>query len=168
MLGLDLSLTATGVADESGTRVIRAPRSEAFGAVRLDYIERELFGQIDKPDVAIVEGFGYMKGNAQFVLEVHGVVKLALYRLGIPFALVPPASLKRFATGAGNADKAHMLAAAIRKFGFQGTDANECDAYLLRKMGLFHYGTLSSTDYQREALAKIDWPALSPWIVEMM
>jgi Holliday junction resolvasome RuvABC endonuclease subunit len=176
VLGLDLSLVATGVADESGTRVIKAPKKEVFGAARLSFIHDELFEEMrfvrgdrnyDKmPDVAIIESAGYFKGDAQYVLELHGVVKLALYRLGIPFVLVAPQLVKKFATGSGVADKDHMLAAAIRKFGFEGTSNNEADAFLMRQMGLAHYdmvffeGEATWPGYQREALARIEWPTL--------
>ena len=46
---------------------------------------------------------------------------------GIPYQGVPVGTIKRFATGKGNADKAAMIA-AIRVRGFDPTDDNEADA----------------------------------------
>lgn len=171
VLGLDLSLTATGVAWEGGTEVVSFPK--ARGAERLDLIEQRLFKQWWRyhnppeaelpPEVAVIEGFGYAVGDAQFILELHGVVKLTLHRTHIPYVMVPPAVLKKFATGKGNVGKDEVLAAAIRRFGFEGTNNNEADAWMLRTMGLYRYEPLSyemATDYQREALAKIEWPEL--------
>lgn len=48
----------------------------------------------------------------------------------IPYSGVPVATIKRHATGKGNADKAAMLAAA-RARGFTPTDDNEADALAL-------------------------------------
>ena len=73
-----------------------------------------------------------------------------------------PATLKRFATGKGNATKDATLAAAIRRFGFEGDDNNAADAWLLRAMGLAAYTGHGggSAAYQLEALGKVAWPKL--------
>ncbi|MBW8270002.1 hypothetical protein K1J50_10940 [Caldovatus sp. SYSU G05006] len=49
---------------------------------------------------------------------------------GIPYQGVPVGTIKRFATGRGNADKAAMIA-AIRARGFAPADDNEADAVAL-------------------------------------
>lgn len=49
---------------------------------------------------------------------------------GIPYGSVPVGTIKRHATGKGNADKAAMIAAAQSK-GFQPSDDNEADAICL-------------------------------------
>ena len=49
---------------------------------------------------------------------------------GIPYEGVPVATIKRFATGKGNADKAKMVA-AIQARGFAPADDNEADAIAL-------------------------------------
>jgi Holliday junction resolvasome RuvABC endonuclease subunit len=48
----------------------------------------------------------------------------------IPYEGVPVATIKRFATGRGKADKAAMVA-AIRAHGFAPADDNEADAIAL-------------------------------------
>ena len=45
----------------------------------------------------------------------------------LPYQGVPVGTIKRFATGKGNADKAAMIA-AIRERGFEPADDNEADA----------------------------------------
>lgn len=57
--------------------------------------------------------------------------------LGPKGVAVPVATLKKFATGKGNADKAHMLEAAIKQ-GFKsiGADDNEVDAWHLLQFAL--------------------------------
>ncbi|MBE9606264.1 hypothetical protein IAI18_15470 [Acetobacteraceae bacterium H6797] len=49
---------------------------------------------------------------------------------GIPYQGVPVGTIKRFATGKGNADKAAMIA-AVRARGFAPADDNEADAIAL-------------------------------------
>jgi Holliday junction resolvasome RuvABC endonuclease subunit len=46
---------------------------------------------------------------------------------GIPYEGVPVGTIKRFATGKGNADKAAVIA-AVRARGFNPADDNEADA----------------------------------------
>ena len=50
---------------------------------------------------------------------------MQLYRLA--YQGVPVGTIKRFATGKGNADKAAVIA-ALRERGFSPTDDNEADA----------------------------------------
>ena len=56
---------------------------------------------------------------------------------GIPYQGVPVGTIKRFATGKGNADKAAVIA-AMRARGYTPGDDNEADAiallYLAREM----------------------------------
>lgn len=49
---------------------------------------------------------------------------------GIPYEGVPVGTIKRFATGKGNANKAAMIE-AIRQRGFSPADDNEADALAL-------------------------------------
>lgn len=54
---------------------------------------------------------------------------------GIPYSGVPVGTIKKFATGTGNAGKSEMIVAA-RKWGVDTTDDNEADA-----VALWHYVT---------------------------
>lgn len=57
----------------------------------------------------------------------------------IPYEGVPVGSIKKFATGKGNADKAAMIAAAIA-LGYAPTDDNEADALHLLLMKRAEFG----------------------------
>jgi hypothetical protein len=63
--------------------------------------------------------------------HVHGGLLATLTSLceghGIPYQGVPVGTIKRFATGKGNADKQAMIA-AVRERGFEPADDNEADA----------------------------------------
>lgn len=72
---------------------------------------------------------------------------------------VIPSSLKKYATGRGNAKKEEMLASAIRRLDYAGSSFDEADALWLREMALDHYtGQVRVPESHRVALAKIDWP----------
>ena len=166
VLGLDLSLTATGYAyNEEDIGVIR---SKAKGERRLAEIRDAVEEFAFEADVVVLEGYSYASANqAHQIGELGGVIRLTLWQRRKPFAEVPPAVLKKYATGKGNADKDAMLAAAIRRFGFEGDNNNAADAWLLRAMGQAEYVAWNGiTDYQREALGKVEWPKLD--IVEQI
>lgn len=165
VLGLDLSLTAAGYACPTcGTGVIRF---KGRGMERLAHITREVLGHAlqhpDRADVAILEGYfiGIQGGAVIQLAELGGIVRLALWEAGVPFVVIPPSTLKKFATGKGVATKDKMLAAAIRAFGFQGDENNEADAHLLAATGNAHYDNhLGMHAYQVDALKKVEWPEL--------
>jgi len=170
VLGLDLSLTSTGYAcPDCGTGTISV---RSRGLERLVELRDEILSHAITADVVVLEGYAFAAhaAHAHALGELGGVVRVALFEAGIPVAEVPPASLKRFATGKGAANKDAMIAAAIRHFGFEGSTNDEADAWLLRCMGLAYYDELCSSapgpapvlSYQRQAIAKIAWPVPRP------
>lgn len=162
VVGFDLSLVATGAAAPESTVLITPGklRDEPRLAYIRDAVLDLLRGRV--APLAVIEGlsFGSHTPSALERAGLHYIVRVALRERGIPFVVVAPTSLKKFATGAGNANKDAMIAAAIRRFGFEGCDNNEADAYLLRCMGLAAYGLLDVTlpKPHMDALAKVDWP----------
>ena len=124
---------------------------------------RRLFIQV-RPDLVLIEGYAYARPyQAHQMGELGGVLRLALIKRRYPFIVITPGTLKKFATGNGNAGKDQMLSTAIRRLGYEGHDHNEADALWLLEMAGVHYGietgvTRAVPKYQREVLAKIDWP----------
>lgn len=59
--------------------------------------------------------------------------------LGLPYAGVPVGTIKKYATGRGNADKAAMIEAA-RSWGYEPTDDNEADALALLHLTMAEAG----------------------------
>lgn len=158
VLGVDLSLTETGLACPThGAR--RIPTGKLRGAERLDFIRLDIEQCFECADVVALENYGYLKAAAIAVIEAHGVLKLGARIFGIPVAIIPFASLKKFATGKGNADKAAMMAAAIRAFAYPGDNENEADAWCLKAMGEAAYGDRSDLpQYRLDAIENITWP----------
>ena len=169
LLALDLSLTRTGwathhsvLAGPHATGTITPPKGMG-GVERLIWIRKSLTGLISLVELVVMEGYSYgvARGNALTQLgELGGVVRVLFHELGVPWVEVPPATLKKYATGKGNAGKAEVLVAAVRRLGYEGSDDNVADAMWLRAMALDAFGAMPSPvpKAQQEALLKIEWP----------
>jgi Holliday junction resolvasome RuvABC endonuclease subunit len=163
ILALDLSLTRTGVCKDDGAcSVIRTDKLR--GLPRVDHIVRQVQALARGVDLVVIEGYSFgSQGRSVFdIAELGGCVRFLLHRLGIRWVDVPPATLKKFATGKGNSAKDAMIAAAIRRFGFAGSDNNEADAFLLWCLARHAYGASVATvpAVQAGAAGKVAWPAL--------
>ena len=56
-----------------------------------------------------LEGYSYgSKGKVFHIAENTGILKYKFFQRSIPVDIIPPTSIKKFATGKGNADKAMM------------------------------------------------------------
>src|SRR5690606_4427612 len=123
VLGLDLSVTGTGVAWKDGRTYTVTPDLE--GDARLGEIRdavRLAAGGCPKGtrgtnrwvDLAVLEDVPPVRAASTAVLGmVHGVVRTMLIASGVPYALVPPSRLKQFATGRRNAPTPHLCIAHI-------------------------------------------------------
>lgn len=161
ILALDLSLTRTGVCEDDGAcSCIHTDKLR--GLPRIDFIVRQVQSLAHCVDLVVIEGYSFgSQGRSVFdVAELGGCVRFLLHRLGKSWVDVPPATLKKFATGKGNAPKDAMIAAAIRRFGFAGSDNNEADAYLLWCLAHHAYGApvAQVPQVQAEAAGKVAWP----------
>lgn len=177
VIGLDLSLTATGIADfahdgEVITGTIRsAPAGKTITDQRarirriVDDIEEVISYQGLRPRLIVVEGPSYgSKGAGTW--DRAGLWWLIVDHIigrGWSIAVVPPAVLKKYATGRGNADKTAMAVAVQKRWGVELGDDNKVDAWWLGAAGRDHLGRpfVEMPKAQREALAKVAWPEAS-------
>jgi len=167
IVGLDLSLTATGVALPDGitTTLTNKMRGSARIAWIVDSIMDYLQG-LDGDLVVVIEGpFVHAKHPQGMVgtFKLHGCVEDALYRAGEPMASVAPSVLKKLACGHGGAPKEQVLVAAIKRLGYEGADHNQADALWLREAGRLHYGIsdVRLPQVNMDVLAKAEWPVLA-------
>jgi len=162
VVGLDLSLTATGYAPSIGLWGVLKPAKSLSGAARLDMIERLVMTLMEPaPDLVVIEGYAYGRPNqAAHIGELGGVIRLALHRAGHVFVDVPPANLKKYATGKGNASKPDVRVGVLQRFGHDIADDNSCDAFVLRAMALDALGApmVKMPATHRSALDKVAWP----------
>jgi crossover junction endodeoxyribonuclease RuvC len=182
LLALDLSLSSSGWARrpvsagepvESGTL---RPGAKLSGAPRLAWVcDRvvELVGDGDeRVALVMLEGYSFgSQGRATFSIgELGGAVRMTLFRLGVPFVEVPPAVLKKFAVGSGQASKDEVLLAAARRGGerFVGSSNDEADAFWLLVAGYAAAAVRSCSvspllkmpAAQVAALDQVDWEPL--------
>jgi Holliday junction resolvasome RuvABC endonuclease subunit len=166
LLGLDLSLTSTGVS-HGDQQYVLTPQQK--GVERLAYFFdtiSSLLQKMNQPAI-VMEGYSFASRNSQAhsIGELGGVVKLAAWKLEIPIVIVPPTSRAKFATGKGNASKSEVVSAISAKTGIvwdgKGAD-DKCDAWILEEIGRVHVGT-QRHDWPKqniEALSKVDFSAL--------
>jgi Holliday junction resolvasome RuvABC endonuclease subunit len=152
VMGVDPSLTHSGLCLPDGSTVSIKTGGANVGDKRLGIIRRELSHQLRLWPIryAVLEDIPFSsKGNTAGAAFGHAIIRDVLADFGIPVGLIVPATLKMFATGAGNADKVAMVAAANRQRSEHArltgkldhyadlTDDNEADAWWLRQMGLW-------------------------------
>jgi crossover junction endodeoxyribonuclease RuvC len=178
VVGVDLSLTGTGLSDGHRTLLIRTSghRGDTLGQrrARLRSIVRGVMdftlngGEApQRPDLVVVEAPSLGTGRQSGTHDRAGLWWLLLDELlgwSIPVAEVPPAALKKYATGKGNANKGAMIDATARRFPHIDTaaDDNRCDALWLAHMGLDQLtGAGAVPAAQRLGLSKVTWPELA-------
>lgn len=162
VLGIDPSLTATGLALPDGsTKTIKYTPRSLTGDIRLKLIYEELLREIETHSVthAIIEDLPAHAKSAGLTGKAQGVVRLACLMAGVPFVTVVPSSVKKFATGKGTADKPDMRMELYKRTGVDQKDDNQVDAFWMREMVLNYFG-LGSIDLPKshlEGLTKIQW-----------
>jgi hypothetical protein len=165
VIGLDLSLTCTGVAGEGWTDVIR-PRTGLRGHPRLDFIVDQAAVHIRNADLVVIEGPSFGGGVAHRHEDLAGLrvmARHACWRRGIPYAVVPPSCRALYATGKGSGSKGAVRDAVRERYGVECDGPgryDQADAYTLLAMGLHHLGWPLAVlpDSHRRGLDGCQWP----------
>ncbi|ALF00183.1 crossover junction endodeoxyribonuclease RuvC [Streptomyces sp. SPB78] len=169
VIGLDLSITSTGVCLPDGT-TYRIKTRAADADRRLLHIRDAVADDLaeHRPHLAVIEDLPTKMHAAalKIIGKLHGVVVGALLDTDVPYAYVPPATLKQFACDKGNADKAQLAAAAYLAAGAEFADdkgGDQCDAWWLRAAGHDAYRAplFSMPKAQRERLSVVAWPDMT-------
>lgn len=171
-VGIDPSLSCMGLAAAwrggHETRPVRFPRLD--GVPRLLALRNAALEWVahHRPAIVVLEGYSMAPkaGRLADLGELGGVLKAALWEAGYrepdgTLVVVPPALLKKFATGKGNADKGQVLVAAFKRWGFEAATHDEVDAYVLARIGLALLGEDGGlTAFQRDVLARLRAPRI--------
>jgi Holliday junction resolvasome RuvABC endonuclease subunit len=162
VLGLDLSITGTGVAFTSadGTALTTLVKTnEKDGDARLVQIRETILELAPGAEFALIEAPTARSASSVISGMVHGVVREALIGLGIPYGSVLPATLKKYATGKGTGDKVPMAVEAYKRAGLEFPDDNQCDAWWAWIMARDFKGepVFDLPKLNRESLTKIKW-----------
>jgi Holliday junction resolvasome RuvABC endonuclease subunit len=171
VLGLDLSLAGTGVATRTGTWRHKTKGRRGDGYPERSARIREVRGWITDtltdtaPHLVVLEAMVPTPTQLLSLIDRAklwwDVVEFCDDR-GMAVAFVPPATVKKYATGSGSARKSDLIAACYKRMPFLAPDDdNEADAAWLLAMGCDYLGDPLCTlpQAQTAALAGGIWPA---------
>lgn len=172
-LGLDLSLTSTGMVFLTGDGCvdsfnITTKPKHGHTSFRIAFIRDEILRLLDTfskventPELVILEGYAMgVKGGRVFTIgELGGLVKEAFRLRGIDVLIVPPNNLKKF-IGASGAGKDKVRLELFKHYGLELETNDEVDAAVLSIMGL-HYDLINKgidvLKYRAESLEKCEF-----------
>lgn len=167
--GIDLSLTGTGMSNGKTTWLIqskgKAGASLRERNIRLSVLRDRVLAELAGAELVVIEqpAFSRQNGHAHDRSGLWWLIVTGLHVWGCPVAEVPPTTLKRYATGKGNANKGAMIEAATRRFPGIDTagDDNRCDALWLAAMGHDHLACPLTTmpAAHRSSLEAVRWVA---------
>jgi Holliday junction resolvasome RuvABC endonuclease subunit len=144
VLGIDPGLQSLGYCLPNGTPGTIKPGTRK-GVERLQYLRHVVLdmatgvGDIPPVDLVVIEGFAYGTQRQAMSYEIGGlgwILRVALTEAGVTWIEIPPATLKRYACGRGNAPKEAVLVAAGKRLGYEGHSHDESDASWLRAAGM--------------------------------
>lgn len=161
VIGLDLSLTATGIST-GADRMTVATKPDRPIESRIARISNEVCVARGGTDLFVIEDFVTRSPAASKLGMLHGVVRTDLWRACFDVLLVPPATLKTWATGKGNATKADMRMALYQRFDIDEPDDNRADAHWLWTLGMHVLGdpVVDLPKTHTRALDKLDLDGL--------
>lgn len=172
VVGLDLSLTCSGVATDQAVHLCKSvgKKDDTLHqrADRLRGLARQVLELAEWADLVAVEAPVHglpreLSGHQHDRSGLWWLVVCGLRAAGVAVAEISPASLKKYATGKGNADKDTVLAEAVSRFPALGIrNNNQADAHWLRAMALDQVAQplceMPATN--RKSLQAVKWPEI--------
>ncbi|MFJ4847588.1 hypothetical protein [Streptomyces sp. NPDC088733] len=166
VIGLDLSLTCTGVAGAEWTDHIKPTMKGHF---RLDYLITKIGDFIRNADLVVIEGPSFGAGVKHRHEDLAGLRVMArhwCWKHHIPYAIVPPSNRAMYAAGSGRASKPEVREAISERYGIELEGVakyDRADAYALAAAGLDWLGHPLAVVPPRNRLALngCDWPDMT-------
>lgn len=161
-VGVDPSLTSPGLAilHEGGGVFLRQNlvTRDLRGGDRLQAIfgwaSDAVFGC--QGATAVIEGYAMAAQNRPFDLgEAGGVLRLVLTQASIPYVVVPPALVKKYVTGNGQATKKQVQDCIERNWGLRIVQEDQADAYGMARLAEALATGVTQYPFQLDVLAKI-------------
>lgn len=158
IVGIDASLTSTGIAvidTETKTYTIQSKKK---GAARLSEIRDSVLNEIKDADLVVIEGYAFARPNqAHQIGELGGVLRVMMYENGIKWIEIPPPRAKKFVTGKGNSQKDLIMQQVYKRWGVECETSDEADAFVLAKIGQALLGDRDNlTTFQLEVISEIE------------
>lgn len=172
VVGLDLSLRATGLTQPDGSsRTIRPRAGADDNSRRLHEIvtRLDLYFKVSRPDVAVIETV-FVSRNRRTAMLLAGLgwcVRHRLFEMAVPYVDVDNQQLKEYAVGNGHASKDELVEAA-RMAGAIVANDDEADSYWLHAMGRSQYSEtwepayrcVDLLDVRAGVRGSIKWPTI--------
>ena len=174
VVGVDLSLTCTGIAVSSGPHrglhqiktTGRADAGLTDRSTRLTRIVRDINNlRVEAgASLVVIEGPSLGQTRQAGTHDRSGLWWLVVQTCtdwGVPIVEVAPACRARYATGRGNASKDEVLAQVVRRWpDWDVVDNNTADALVLASMGARYLGHPIDAvpALQQSALEAVRWP----------
>lgn len=155
VIGLDLSLTNTGVAIIEDGKLLYSGvvKSKPRGDKPIDELQRivgivtevmalilnrKLYKTAGDPELVVIENLAFMAQGTSLtqLAGLSYLIRYFLTNVNSKFVLVAPSSLKKFITGKGNGDKNLVLMEVYKRYGLSFTNDNEADAFGLAQIGV--------------------------------
>lgn len=113
----------------------------------------------------VIEGYSFgskFSSSMHAIHELGGIVRFHLAKMGHTPLSVPPSVLKKFITGAGNADKNQVLKEIYKRYHVDLPDDNMADAFGLAKFGQAMVSTEGLPQFQVEIIESFKKPKEKP------
>lgn len=170
-IGIDTGLASIGIARADGTVRTTCPSGKGPDRLQQIYVltQESAAGISALPHLVAVEGYSYGSSfNAHQMGEAGGIVRLALYQIGVKYIEVAPQQVKKFATGKNTAKKDEMRLGVYKRWGVELETEHDIDAFVLRKIAEAVHAANNNSEseplnaVQREVVARCISKELSP------
>lgn len=162
IIGLDLSLTNTGVAIIEDGKLVHSCliKSKPQGDRHIDELKR-ILGIVNsivelmvKPDLVVIENLAFMAQGTSLtqLAGLSYIVRSVVMDMGAKFVLVAPSTLKKFITGKGNGDKNLVLMEVYKRWDVSFTNDNEADSFGLAQIGVELLASNELPQFQKEVI----------------
>lgn len=142
ILGIDLSLTSTGIAALSfpGRELVllESFKTKANGHywLRIHSIYEKMASVLKtRPLLVCYEDYAFASPyNRERMGELGAQLKRALFETGVPAMAVAPVQLKKFVAGQSHMPKDMIVKEVLKRFGVDAATDDEADAYALARI----------------------------------
>lgn len=167
-IGIDPSLSATAICRMQspsefqmhvfGSDALKVKKTLTARLRRYQTLADSILGCIASEFAPVcLEGYGASaRGNAQIPMIEFGCTLRTQLVPRWSVSEIPPASVKKFATGKGNADKMAVALACQKRWDVTFDTSDEFDAYVLAIIGLcLSEQIVPETQWQKEVIEKL-------------
>jgi crossover junction endodeoxyribonuclease RuvC len=168
IIAIDPSLTSTGVVVLRNSEVLAKavietdPTKGAQAEMkRLNFIIDRIFELVakwhDKEMIGVMEApaFSYSNQGTNALIGLNYLIRDRFLDWKITLIIAAPTTLKKYASGKGNAKKDQMRLSAYKRWSFEDRDDNIIDAYCLARLAET-YLTQCGTKEQLETVNKVE------------